>query len=1040
MSMQNTPQKPAAGRLLPLLTALAMLLCTPPLASGAQGARIGETRYGTTREIAPETDLVVEVLQAGDARQAVQYIHYRPGGAVRPAVVYGNRLYGRSTAAKLSGLQNESGHHAMAVLNGDFFSSTTGLPLGIVITEGILRSSGQGQNAVGFFEDGSAVIGLPTLDMALCSPAGDLPDITVHHLNKLRTAAGGVYLLTGDFSEQTRNSRPGKDVILRVLEGAPRIGPEASVQLQVEDIIETDISMAIPEGTMVLTADADSAFSHLLEPLSVGDLLELTIRPQDDRWSRVTEAVGAGDLLVEEGRPATFFSDTAIAGTNPRTAFGIRADGSLIFYTLDGRRASHSAGATLAALADELAALGCETAVNLDGGGSTTLLAQAPGTPEATLVNRPSDGSLRSCANFIMLVNTAAPGQAAERLHISPYDALVLTGASIPLSATATDRNYHTLAVPAGLSFSVEGGQVDGAGRMRAPDSAGEALIRVEGGGAFGEAPVRFIETPDALDLLLPSGEAVSAIHLAKGETLQLTPYATFGGREVLLSNDALHWSVEGAAATVSETGLLTASDSSGTTGELCVSAGALQLQIPLQNGESAYQVEDFEAFDNAFVREAAPDAPEAEPVSSGPATDLNEVRCGAAALAVQYETTSDADGLPLPVVLAAREPYALRNAPDFLHLFVSRDAPDLLLRFADAQGAELTSPVVRAEGEDRLLPATALRPQGAVSLTGVVIAPTAEQPLSGRFVLDQITAGFGEPASDLTPPEVGYFEAQERFLPAAGEEHPLPDGYDLSATVADDTGAPVEALTLTLDGQPIPFDYRRATLRLTALLPQPEPGLHRLTILARDAFGNLGRGTLELWVEAQEGAEPRFADLQGHWAEDYVAYLADKHIVEGESAEGGLFHYHPDRSLTRAEFCTILTRYLGLDTDLYAQTALPFEDGGQIADWALPYIRAIYARGLINGRDLGGGHVAFDPAAPITRAEMMTILGKTLPKGYPQPALAFTDGEQVPAWAAPYVSLLTGIGIVGGYPDGSIGASGLVLRSEAAKVLACTY
>jgi len=301
---------------------------------------------------------------------------------------------------------------------------------------------------------------------------------------------------------------------------------------------------------------------------------------------------------------------------------------------------------------------------------------------------------------------------------------------------------------------------------------------------------------------------------------------------------------------------------------------------------------------------------------------------------------------------------------------------------------------------------------------------------------------------------EAETVETMEEALDAAEVETEAADENDAKVEAAEETekAQAAEALAAALQKQDVrAMGYERA-LHYLSFRPRSAQEVAQYLkgkgLDEEDAAAVLERlqqarlvddaAFAQFWVNSRENARPK-----GAWAlraELRQKGIADKHIAEGESAEGGLFHYHPDRSLTRAEFCTILTRYLGLDTDLYAQTALPFEDGGQIADWALPYIRAIYARGLINGRDLGGGHVAFDPAAPITRAEMMTILGKTLPKGYPQPALAFTDGEQVPAWAAPYVSLLTGIGIVGGYPDGSIGASGLVLRSEAAKVLACTY
>jgi Phosphodiester glycosidase/SPOR domain len=70
---------------------------------------------------------------------------------------------------------------------------------------------------------------------------------------------------------------------------------------------------------------------------------------------------------------------------NPRTIAGVRADGTLLLATVDGRQPGWSVGASFAEEAAIMRALGAVDAVNLDGGGSTTM------TIGAGLVNRPSD-------------------------------------------------------------------------------------------------------------------------------------------------------------------------------------------------------------------------------------------------------------------------------------------------------------------------------------------------------------------------------------------------------------------------------------------------------------------------------------------------------------------------------------------------------------------------------------------------------------------------------------------------------------------------
>lgn len=70
---------------------------------------------------------------------------------------------------------------------------------------------------------------------------------------------------------------------------------------------------------------------------------------------------------------------------NPRTAAGITGDGRLLLVTVDGRQPSHSVGATIRELRSLMQSIGATDAINLDGGGSTTMV-----VGEA-VVNRPSD-------------------------------------------------------------------------------------------------------------------------------------------------------------------------------------------------------------------------------------------------------------------------------------------------------------------------------------------------------------------------------------------------------------------------------------------------------------------------------------------------------------------------------------------------------------------------------------------------------------------------------------------------------------------------
>lgn len=89
---------------------------------------------------------------------------------------------------------------------------------------------------------------------------------------------------------------------------------------------------------------------------------------------------GAGDVIVSNGQMTSSGEwDSALLYKNPRSALGIKADGTVVYYELDGRQSGYSNGISMKQLAQELIDQGCVTAVNFDGGGSSAIAAKLPG-------------------------------------------------------------------------------------------------------------------------------------------------------------------------------------------------------------------------------------------------------------------------------------------------------------------------------------------------------------------------------------------------------------------------------------------------------------------------------------------------------------------------------------------------------------------------------------------------------------------------------------------------------------------------------------
>ena len=111
----------------------------------------------------------------------------------------------------------------------------------------------------------------------------------------------------------------------------------------------------------------------------------------------------SGPLLLFNRKVEVLDTTPFTNARHPRTAIGIKANGKTILLTVDGRQ-ENSAGMSLHELTKTMRWLGCVSAVNLDGGGSTTLWVQNTG-----VINYPSDNKKwdhegeRKVANVVIL-------------------------------------------------------------------------------------------------------------------------------------------------------------------------------------------------------------------------------------------------------------------------------------------------------------------------------------------------------------------------------------------------------------------------------------------------------------------------------------------------------------------------------------------------------------------------------------------------------------------------------------------------------------
>ena len=131
--------------------------------------------------------------------------------------------------------------------------------------------------------------------------------------------------------------------------------------------------------------------------------LQKDLAGQDDVVAGVSHPPTRGCLLVEKGANRGDRASAGLRARHPRTAAGLSRDGrELILVVVDGRQPGWSVGMTLPELGALMIRLGAHTAVNLDGGGSSSFVYRPAAGSE--VMNRPSDGFWRPVASQLAVV------------------------------------------------------------------------------------------------------------------------------------------------------------------------------------------------------------------------------------------------------------------------------------------------------------------------------------------------------------------------------------------------------------------------------------------------------------------------------------------------------------------------------------------------------------------------------------------------------------------------------------------------------------
>ncbi|MBQ7821422.1 MAG: S-layer homology domain-containing protein, partial [Clostridia bacterium] len=253
-------------------------------------------------------------------------------------------------------------------------------------------------------------------------------ELPVSYFNKYPTE-WGAYLLDETFSSSTKSVKPSLEIVITLDSPDMHARAGQSIWGTVSAIYDNATDTPIEPGTVVISVCETSSYRGNYHNIAVGNRMLISFQVAQG-WENVHTAIGGSDLIVTDGQVNNDAIDEAHEKVaNPRTAVGVREDGTVIFFAIDGR-SDESFGMRMVSLAKTLISFGCVTAMNLDGGGSTTAVVKYPGDESASVINVPSDSAERAVSNALLLISEAVSDGIPRYIVPDDTEPVILPGES----------------------------------------------------------------------------------------------------------------------------------------------------------------------------------------------------------------------------------------------------------------------------------------------------------------------------------------------------------------------------------------------------------------------------------------------------------------------------------------------------------------------------------------------------------------------------------------------------------------------------------
>ncbi|WP_052343719.1 phosphodiester glycosidase family protein [Bacillus massiliigorillae] len=407
----------------------------------------------------------------------------------------------------LAKVETRDKHHVVGAVNASVYNMTTGNISYLLAKNNKILHLGKEADAdtgymhvpaaIGLTKDKKAIIDRFNVDIAVTH---NNQTIKMNHYNVDREDNNSVLYTSkysyGDTIGKTRTNQFGYEVVIKGLSkildqeasfGETLTGKVASIRPYGQTTGST-----IPKDGFVLSASGTQVAA--LKNMKIGDSVSVTLNI-DDKWKDAQFMLASGPLLVQDGKVNITVSGDKARERSARTAVAIDITGKKVFMVTVDQKGKNK-GMTYREFANLLIKKGAYQAINLDGGGSTTMAVRSPWNRYASLVNMPTYGNQRYVTAILEAISTAPYGVPNELQVSQSTKGNVVVGSKVSFNVTSALDSYKNLLNPSAypVQYSVEGniGRMDNSTFIA--ERVGTGSVVIKSGTAVKKIPVTVID------------------------------------------------------------------------------------------------------------------------------------------------------------------------------------------------------------------------------------------------------------------------------------------------------------------------------------------------------------------------------------------------------------------------------------------------------------------------------------------------------------------------------------------------------------------